>query len=269
MIAWGIDVGGSSAKLVAVENGHVIWQTQSASYARPERRELVKVLRAASNGQFQKGGTVGMCVPGLRDRGSNVVKHSVNLPVLNGMDLEELVGETVGKNVTHVEVCNDATASAYDLYATRKLKGRLLTLALGTGVGAAVLDDGVPLFVEGESPGHIGQIDVSIEGEPVIGPDGGAGSLEGDIGAPALVKKYGSDIAANLKNFTADSPPLRALARAIRICHPMYLPNHIALAGGIGMRMKHLLPTLRELVEKDLTSVSKSNWTLFCGDDEC
>src|SRR2546423_15192722 len=135
MIAWGIDVGGSSAKLVAVENGHTIWQTQSARYSRPDRKELVKVLRAASNGQFKKGGTVGMCVPGLRDRGTHVVKHSVNLPALNGLDLEDLVAETVGGNVTHVEICNDATASAYDLFATRKLRGRLLTLALGTGVG--------------------------------------------------------------------------------------------------------------------------------------
>ena len=55
-----------------------------------------------------------------------------------------------------------------------------------------VLDDGVPLFIEGASPGHLGQVDCSIEGDFVIGPDGGSGSLEGYIGVPALIKRYGS-----------------------------------------------------------------------------
>ncbi|MBV9490447.1 MAG: MFS transporter, partial [Verrucomicrobia bacterium] len=59
-------------------------------------------------------------------------------------------------------------------------------LALGTGVGAAVLDDGVPLRVDGDSPGHLGQIDVSLDDRAPIGPDGGAGSLEGYLGVPAI-----------------------------------------------------------------------------------
>ena len=46
-----------------------------------------------------------------------------------------------------------------------------------------------------------------------------------------------------------DDPPLKALARAIRICHAMYCPHHVALTGGIGIRMKHLLATIRRLLE--------------------
>ncbi|MEA2734231.1 MAG: hypothetical protein QOE14_682, partial [Humisphaera sp.] len=149
------------------------------------------------------------------------------------------------------------------------LQGRLCSLALGTGIGVAVIDTGgVPLFVDGESAGHIGQVDVSIEGVPVIGPDGGAGSLEGYLGAPALVKRYGPDMAKNLAGLGANDPPLKALARAIRICHAMYCPNHVALTGGIGIRMKHLLPTIRTMVEKDLTRVARPQWTLICGTDE-
>src|SRR4029079_5842506 len=129
----------------------------------------------------------------------------------------------------HIEICSDSTANAYDLFAIHKLNGRLLSLALGTGIGSAVLDNGVPLMVHGESPGHIGQVDCSIEGDPVIGPDGGAGSLEGYFGSPALVKRYGPDMAATLGRLGPHDPPLEALARAIRICHAMYCPDHVAL----------------------------------------
>src|SRR5206468_2885317 len=124
------------------------------------------------------------CVPGTRGRGSHTVLQSVNLPALNGLNLDELVRQALAAAPAHIEVATDAVASAFDIYATRRLAGRLCSIALGTGIGLGVLDDGVPLEVHGESPGHIGQMDVSIEGEPVIGPDGGAGSLEGYLGAP-------------------------------------------------------------------------------------
>src|SRR5205814_469979 len=145
-------------------------------YARPTKQQLAEVIRATIAGRFEKG-AVGICVPGTRDLQRRMVIQSVNLPALDGLKLDELVGDSVGASVAgirHVEICTDAVATTYDLYATRKLKGRLLGLALGTGVGMAVLDDGVSLNVHCESPGHIGQVDVSIAGDPVIGPDGGA-----------------------------------------------------------------------------------------------
>ncbi len=57
-------------------------------------------------------------------------------------------------------------------------------ISLGSGVGMSVLDDGVPLAVDENSPGHLGQINVSLDSNPPIGPDGGAGGLEAYIGAP-------------------------------------------------------------------------------------
>ncbi len=139
---------------------------------------------------------------------------------------------------------------------------------MGTGVGAAVFDEGVPLIVDGESPGHIGQVDVSVEGEPVIGPDGGAGTLEGYMGVPALIKKYEADVPAILNRLGPDDAAIKALVRAIRICHAIYVPDHVALTGGLGIRMGHLLPMIRKLVEKDLTSIARPGWTFITGKDD-
>jgi glucokinase len=270
MISLGIDVGGSSVKLALIgDAGEALWQTQTQPYTQPTRQQLAAAIRNAIAGRFDpKSSAAGICVPGTRDLAKRSVIQSVNLPALNGLNLDDLVEEAVGGKPAHVEICSDSTATAFDIYATQKLAGRLCCLALGTGIGAAVLDDGVPLMVDGESPGHIGQMDVSIEGFPVIGPDNGAGSLEGYLGSPAIVKRYGPDMAKNLASFGPDDPPMKALARTIRICHALYCPHHVALAGGIGIRLKHLLPTIRQMVEKDLTRIARQGWTLTCGEDE-
>jgi predicted NBD/HSP70 family sugar kinase len=198
-----------------------------------------------------------------------MVIQAVNLPALEGLNLDQLVAESIGVVPSRIVIQTDANATGIDVYLTNQLKGRLCCIALGTGIGMAIIDDGaVPLLVDGESSGHVGQIDVSIEGESVIGPDGGAGSLEGYLGSPAVVKRYGPDMAKNLANFTGNDPPMKALARAIRICHAIYCPHHIALAGGIGIRMKHLLPAIRQMVEKNLSSIARPGWTLICGTDE-
>lgn len=268
MRALGIDVGGSSVKLAAIDAERVLWIAQSATYEQPTRQQLVSSIREALAGRYQRQTPVGLCVPGQRDRVARKIVQSVNIPALNGLVLDELVHEALGTHFSHLELASDAVANGYDIFASNKLKGRLVSLALGTGVGAAVIDDGVPLMVDGESPGHIGQVDCSIEGEPVIGPDGGAGSLEGYIGVPALLKKYGGDVPSILTRLGPDDAALKALARAIRICHGIYCPHHVALTGGLGIRMKHLLPTIRTLVEKDLTRIARPRWTLLCGEDD-
>jgi predicted NBD/HSP70 family sugar kinase len=267
MIALGIDVGGSSVKLAAVQGQEVLWISQSETYEKPTRAQLASAIRSAVKGELPKGVSAGICVPGVREKGKHVVIQSVNIPTLNGLNLDDLIGEAIGAT-SRVVVTTDAVANGYDIYASNQLQGRLVSLALGTGVGMAVLDDGAPLMVDGESPGHIGQVDCSIEGEPVIGPDGGKGSLEGYIGVPALVKKYGGDVPEILKKLGPDDSALKALARAIRICHGIYCPDHVALTGGLGIRMAHLLPVIRELVEKDLTRIAHKGWTMLTGQDD-
>lgn len=267
MISLGIDVGGSSVKLAATANGQVLWTAHSESYSRPAKDQLVDAIHSAAAGRTNNISSVGICVPGRLDRVRRMITLSVNLPSLNGLRLDDLVADSVG-DVSHIELLNDSTASAYDIYASHQLSGRLLSITLGTGVGASVLDDGVPLMIEGDSPGHIGQVDVSIPGEDVIGPDGGFGSLEGYIGAPALSKRYGNDMPATLTKLTENDAPIKALARAIRIFHAIYRPQHVYFTGGIGIRLKHLIPSIRKLVNTNLTSVADPECTMGTGDDD-
>lgn len=267
MIALGIDVGGTSIKLACLEDGRPLWQAQSRFYTRPNTSELVEAMRSAAAGRVATVDVAGLCVPGLLDRPARTITLSVNVPGVMGITLDQIVSRALGTGIRRLEIVNDAVATATDVILAKGLKGRVCSLALGTGVGMGVMDDGVPLIVEGASPGHIGQMDCSIEENPPIGPDGGAGSLEAYMGVPALIARYGST-EKFLASATINDPPLRAVVRAVRICHAIYRPNHVVLVGGNGIRMGRLVPELYRAVSTHLTSVARPNWTLQTGDHD-
>ena len=269
MIALGIDIGGTSIKVAARNDGRLLWASQSFFYAKPSTEVLREAIRRAVAGRLTHLHTVGLCVPGLLDIDTRTISMAVNVPGLVGIALDKLVPDALGLNVDgNARILNDAGAAAHDIYSNYRTKGRLLVLALGTGVGSAVLDNGKPLDVVENSPGHLGQVDVSIPGQMVVGPDGGAGGLEGYIGVAALRQRYGDDVSTALESFTGDEPPLLALVRAIRICHAIYRPDHICLCGGIGIRLRHLLPVLRTKIEDRLTSVARQEWMFTTGEDD-
>ncbi|HEV8379130.1 MAG TPA: ROK family protein [Tepidisphaeraceae bacterium] len=266
MFTLGIDIGGSSVKTAAFQDDHFLSTAQSPPHNRPNTTQLIESIRKSLPPSI-KPDRLGLCLPGLYDATQRKITQSVNVPGLVGPTLDDLISKALGTQPPPLQIFTDALAAAHDILHMKKLDGRVLVISLGTGIGAAILDNGKPLHVDGPSPGHIGQVDVTIEGHTAIGPDGGAGSLEGYMGAAALIKKYG-DVATALKTFRGFEPPLRALARAIRIAHAIYRPQHVVLAGGIGIRMAHLAEPLHALVSTHLSSIARPNWTLTCGDSD-
>lgn len=272
----GIDIGGTSVKLASVDRaGNVLWTARSAAYQRPTTEQLAGAIRhAAGKHVYDSDGVgtgslaVGLCVPGILDERRAFVRQSVNVPGLVGVRLDELVASAFGAAPRVRAVSTDTRAAAYDLYMSRSLEGRMFLLAIGTGVGAAVLDDGKLLSVDGDSPGHFGQLDVSIEGHPVVGPDGGAGSLEGYLSASALSRLYVGGATAWPERMRIEDPPMRALIRAIRIAHGLFRPHHVCLAGGIGIRLGRLVADLRSAVADQLTNIARPEWTLATGDSD-
>jgi glucokinase len=265
----GIDIGGTSVKAAVLADGRWIHLGQSSFYSKPDSAQLRRAIREAVGG-VADANSIGLCVPGLMNADRTRITLAVNVPGLIDLPLDELVPSAMGwTNASPVTLANDAAAAAHDIYLTRKLKGRLLLLTLGTGVGSVVLDDGAKLLdVEDGTSGHLGQIDVSIPGHDCVAPDGGAGGLEGYLGVAALRRAYGRDVTEAIKRFTGTEPAMQALVRALRIAHGIYRPQHICLCGGVGIRLKHLLPVLKGMIDKDLTSVARRDYTFGCGDND-
>jgi predicted NBD/HSP70 family sugar kinase len=270
MLRLGIDIGGSSVKTVGIERGTVVWTEQSTSYSRADADTLIAAI-AETIGRRLKNDqsvTVGMCVPGVLDVAKRAVTVAVNVPGLTKITLDELIRRALGKNAKLRWIGSDAVAAAYDAAQAKRLTGRVFSLAIGTGVGAAVLDNGKPLLVSENTPGHWGQVDVSIAGDNVIGPDGGAGGLEGYISAPALRRRYAvEDLSSAFAKMSAEDAPIQALVRAIRIGHAIYRPQYVLLLGGVGIQFKRLTGEIRRSVNRNLTRVAQKGWTLSVGDD--
>ena len=263
----GIDVGGSSVKAAGLADGQVTWRGQSGRYADPTPAVLAAAVAEAVGGRSPAPAAVGLCVPGILNADQSAIELSVNLPKLNGVPLAGVVADALGRPAPRLRVLNDSTASGYDLYFGRGLAGRLFLMVLGTGVGVCVMDAHGPLRVNGDSPGHFGQMDVSIEGHPVVGPDGGAGSLEGYVGAAVLAKAYGTEPDA-LARMRPTDPAFRALVRAVRVAHAMYRPHHVVLAGGVGIRLGHAVAAMQAAVNERLTRSARPGWSLGVGEHD-
>jgi predicted NBD/HSP70 family sugar kinase len=270
MNSLGVDIGGTSVKLAALRDGEILWTARSDMYARPTTDDLVTALRqaSASRVEHETFDSTGVCVPGLMDDAKTKVTLSVNVPGLVDQPLADLLRRALGPALPTPTALADSGAAAYDLYHSANMTGRLLVLVLGTGVGAAVVDEQGLLRVDGDSPGHLGQMDVSLEGHPVLGPDGGAGSLEGYIGTASLRDRLGPDFASRLASLPPTDPALLALARAIRIAHALYRPHRVILAGGIGIALRPHLATIKELTDHQLTRIARPGWTLDCGEGD-
>ena len=269
MTALGIDVGGSSVKVASIGPSGNIATAVSDRYQSPDAATIKDAIRTtmARLPRFRIA-TVGLCLPGLYNENTDCVETAVNVPGIVGLPVRQLVDDALGQAVAPPIITTDAHAAAHDYRIKHKQPGRLLALSLGTGVGGCVLDDGIPLKVSGNAPGHLGHLDVSLETDPPRSPDGSAGTLEAYIGLPALRTRFGDDVRTALAALGSDDPPLLALARAIRICHAIYRPHHIALLGGIGLCLRPALSQLRATTSQGLTSLARPEWTLTCGDDE-
>jgi len=44
------------------------------------------------------------------------------------------------------------------------------------------------------------------------------------------------------------------------VAHAIYRPQHVCLTGGVGIRLRPLIPEIKAMVEKDLTRVARAGW---------
>lgn len=231
----GIDIGGGSVKIATA---------QTTSTSDPYRDPDASTVRRAIEQALDRAGvetmsTVGLCLPGIVEDGR--VRAAANLPRLTNIKVSSLVPAA-----TRVQVETDVRAAAHHVWHERRMAGRLLGLAIGTGVGACVLDDGAPLHVTGRSSGHVGHLDI------------GGAPLESLIGASAL-RQAAIDIDAEV--LVLGQAQLQALASAMRSMHAIYRPHHVALLGGIGMRLD--TTALRTAI--GTPPMARDTWTLTSG----
>lgn len=273
MRALGIDIGGSSVK-AALLDGELVTSARSAGYSNPSREGLIHAVQEAVHllgepvDQFTP---VSLCLPGKQNATGYRVVHSINLPCLNDWVFSEMLGSMLGFQPEQARFVSDIHATAIDLVSRHELNGRVGIIAIGTGVGFVMCEDGQVLKLGSRGVGHFGQLDVGrCDETDRIGPGGVRNPLEAFVGIRAIRDRLGtgdeSAILAHLESFPDEDPCMRALVRAMRVVHAIHTPDTIVLAGGVGIALRSRRDAIRSLVNDGLTTLANPDWRLMFGD---
>jgi glucokinase len=172
----GLDMGGSSLKVVSFDGTNVVSSARIPHRARG-LDEVARVLAAA----VPPGETFGVAVAGLVRAG--VVLRSGNLELVDA-PLQGALEARTGRKVA--AFVSDAHATGRAALLEQASEGVVIALALGTGVGGALMEHGA--IVRDEGLGH-----GTDAGEEAPAPCalGHARCLEAHLGAAALARAGG------------------------------------------------------------------------------
>ncbi|MFG0315214.1 MAG: ROK family protein [Phycisphaerales bacterium] len=273
MPSLGIDIGGSSVKAV-YEDGGTLTTARSAGYTRPSRDELVAAVREALrllDAAVDESTPIGLCLPGKQSVAGDRVERSINLPSLDGWLFSAFLGSVLGFNPDRYRVVSDVHATAIDIVSRYELAGRVAVIAMGTGVGFAMLEDGEVLRLGSRGAGHLGQLDVGrCDEHDRFHADGARNTLESYVGVHGLREQLGTNdelmIEDYLRHVSADDPVMRALVHAMRVVHAIHTPDTIVLVGGVGVALRPGRDLIHQLVSDGLTSLARPGWELQFGD---
>lgn len=267
----GIDIGGSSVK-VCLLDGEACSTARSNGYTNPTREVLSEAIKEAVAllGAIPAA-TVGLCLPGKRSADGESIEVSVNLPCLNGWSFDELLMSSLGDVPKNYSVVSDVQAAGEDFMCAHTCEGRTAIIAIGTGVGLAVFDDGEPIGIGERGIGHLGMMDMGrLENNDLVAPDGSKNTLESYIGTRAMELRFPDvepkHLPESIGTLSMNEPSIQALVRAIRIVHAIYVPDQVVLMGGVGIAMKPLYKELDSAIRDGLTSLANADCTLLFGD---
>jgi polyphosphate glucokinase len=217
--AFGVDFGGSGIKgapvdLVTGEFAAERVRIETPAKARPDQVAdvVAEVLRRAD---VHPGSPVGITVPGVVKRG--IVRTAANIDASwVGTDAQSLFSQRLGRPVTLV---NDADAAglAEARYGVAKgVPGLVIVTTLGTGIGSALVHDGV--LVPNSELGHL-----EVDGHDAETRAANSVRERDDLSWKAWAK---------------------ALTRYYRAVERVLSPDLFVVGGGVSKRADHFLPLL-------------------------
>jgi polyphosphate glucokinase len=155
-IAFGVDVGGSGIKGAPVDlkTGKLVGERVRIPTPQPATPESVaKVIAEVVNSfDLPENAPVGVAFPAPIDHG--VVRFIANLDhSFTGVNLLELVSDATGRLVAVVNDADGAGFAEQRYGAAAGIAGTILVVTLGTGIGSALIVDGV--LVPNTELGHL------------------------------------------------------------------------------------------------------------------
>jgi len=262
-IVLGIDIGGTNTKLGLIRpDGSLTHASKIPTEARGnDPTPFFSRLFAATDALVRQAGPdllgIGISTHGEIDRERRRPVIAGNTPALRNVDVR---GEVERQYGLPVVMNNDLTAHALGEYFFGCGRGieRFMCLAMGTGLGAAVIVDGKPLIIDGGNSGNTGLIILDPTGPR--DSNGIRGSAEGLCGVPGIERlareRYGRPVPAHevIAAARAGEDPVAVgiirqigtwIGQTLASLSVIFYPHRIALTGGTASSGKVLLDACR------------------------
>jgi glucokinase len=204
----GVDVGGTKASIVVTDASGAVCH----EHAEPTDRaslvgQIASLVGAAEAALGARIAALGVAIPGRVDPSDGSVSMAVNLGITH-LPLGSLLRAELG---IPVFVEHDARAavvwlSEHGVDGSARSAGSVAFLAIGTGISAGIVLDGVLLRGDNGLAGEVGHVIVDPDGVPC--PCGMRGCLETVAAGPGIGRQADEAIAAGRR--TQLSAPARA-----------------------------------------------------------
>ena len=265
----GVDLGGSvvAAGLVT-DDGEVLAQSEEPTRKRGPGTAvctILDVIERAYHGARALGVTVdgiGIGVPGTVDAEHGVIGQDIHyVPELAGAPLAATVTGQLG---LPVYVDNDVNVLALGEWKFGAGQGArsLVVLAIGTGVGGGIVQDGRLLRGHGGFGGELGHVPINFDGRACI--CGGQGCLKTyvsgtDIGLMGTKRLKRDVSAADVFRLAGEGDPrcqeivgevCRALGAGLAVIVNGLNPERVIVTGGVAESLKPLAHRIRAQLER-------------------
>ncbi|MET4581476.1 polyphosphate glucokinase [Conyzicola nivalis] len=155
--ALGIDIGGTGIKgaIVDVDSGELLSERVKLPTplgGEPEAILATVVEIIAALGGVADGVPVGVCFPAIVKRGRTLSAANVSKQWI-GLEAEALFEKGLGRDITFVNDADAAGVAEVRFGAAKGVDGLVILTTLGTGIGSAIIFDGV--LVPNSELGHL------------------------------------------------------------------------------------------------------------------
>jgi glucokinase len=269
--AIGIDIGGTFTKIALVNlQGEVsrLQRIRTASHAGVDKyfKSLEEII---STFLLEKPIGVGITIPGFLSPDGRIALYNPNTPALEKLDFIEWLAP-FGLPVRTEQDLNASALSEY-YFGSGKGSRRFMATPIGTGVGVGMVIDGEVLRFAGYTTGDAGHIILEPDGPQCTG--GCRGCAEALVTIPAIEREAlalieagcadslksllseGRVAAQDVIRLARDGDPaaVQIMARIgkrlglwLASLAPIFLPDRIALCGGIAEAGDVLLDACRQ-----------------------
>jgi glucokinase len=268
----GADVGGSLVKfMVITPTGETVARGDIRTDPLDAERTLTR-LAGAVTGQLSAAQgrltAAGLACAGIVSARTGRLGRSPNIPGWEGADLSGLLAHAFGG--LPGAIANDVNAALIGEHWRGAGRGcdDLVMVALGTGVGGAVLLGGRLITGTNDGAGEIGHMVLEREGP--LCSCGNRGCLEAYAGEVGLVRRArdlvseGGASAALVKLVTTSGADLRAafreaglrLGQALAAVINLVDPQRIIVGGGVSLAGELILAASREVIQRGVLAAA-------------